>query len=178
MKPTGEGRLESPLADRALEPLEICFVSSEYPPRMFGGLGVHVEQLDGWALAHRVDIVNVDIRCFLIVIQEWRATTKRRLEFSLERRPAGAAMTIPRTRSPRRRGYSQTGRRTRLTVGIGRCVGGCTALSRLGDRPCGFPVSMAARNSSRLPRAPSEPCTIGLCGPGLWLGLRGRRNSQ
>jgi hypothetical protein len=27
------------LADRALEPLEICFVSSEYPPRMFGGLG-------------------------------------------------------------------------------------------------------------------------------------------
>jgi len=30
---------------RGLKPLEVCFVSSEYPPRMVGGLGSHVEQL-------------------------------------------------------------------------------------------------------------------------------------
>jgi glycogen synthase len=45
---------------RALEPLEVCFVSSEYPPRMFGGLGAHVEQLTA-ALSQRVDVVNVNI---------------------------------------------------------------------------------------------------------------------
>jgi glycogen(starch) synthase len=45
---------------RALEPLEVCFVSSEYPPRMFGGLGAHVEQLTA-ALGQRVDVLNLDV---------------------------------------------------------------------------------------------------------------------
>lgn len=45
---------------RTLEPMEVCFVSSEYPPRMFGGLGAHVEQLTT-ALGQHPDVVNVDV---------------------------------------------------------------------------------------------------------------------
>jgi glycosyltransferase involved in cell wall biosynthesis len=45
---------------RALEPLEIGFISSEYPPRMLGGLGSHVEQLTA-ALAQHPDVVNLDL---------------------------------------------------------------------------------------------------------------------
>ena len=40
---------------RRLEPLGVCFVSSEYPPHMFGGLGSHVEQLTA-AIAQHIDV--------------------------------------------------------------------------------------------------------------------------
>ena len=36
-------------------PLRVCFVSSEYPPRMVGGLGAHVEQLTT-ALGQHIDV--------------------------------------------------------------------------------------------------------------------------
>jgi glycosyltransferase involved in cell wall biosynthesis len=34
---------------------QVCFISSEYPPRMVGGLGAHVEQLSA-ALGQRIDV--------------------------------------------------------------------------------------------------------------------------
>lgn len=38
-----------------LEPLGVCFISSEYPPRMVGGLGSHVEQLTA-AIGEHIDV--------------------------------------------------------------------------------------------------------------------------
>jgi glycosyltransferase involved in cell wall biosynthesis len=38
-----------------LEPLGVCFVSSEYPPQMVGGLGSHVEQLTA-AIGQHIDV--------------------------------------------------------------------------------------------------------------------------
>lgn len=50
------GRLRELLLREQLgSPLNVCFVSSEYPPRMFGGLGVHVEQLTA-ALDQYIDV--------------------------------------------------------------------------------------------------------------------------
>ncbi len=43
------------LRELAGRPLSVCFVSSEYPPRMVGGLGAHVEQLTT-ALSAHVDL--------------------------------------------------------------------------------------------------------------------------
>jgi glycosyltransferase involved in cell wall biosynthesis len=42
----------------AVDPLGVCFVSSEYPPRMFGGLGSHVEQL-ATAISQHLDVTIV-----------------------------------------------------------------------------------------------------------------------
>lgn len=45
----------SRLRDQLGRPLRVCFVSSEYPPRMVGGLGAHVEQLTT-ALGAHIDL--------------------------------------------------------------------------------------------------------------------------
>lgn len=41
--------------DPGLRHLNVCMFSSEYPPRMFGGLGAHVEQLTA-ALGQQIDV--------------------------------------------------------------------------------------------------------------------------
>ena len=48
-------RLEADTPYSSTEPSGVCFISSEYPPRMVGGLGSHVEQLTA-ALARFLDI--------------------------------------------------------------------------------------------------------------------------